>query len=86
MKSRVLAVIGLVAIFGSSAALGVLAQGGKGRMERHPEMVKALRQLRAAKESLKNAAHDYNGHRAKALDLTEQAIKEVELGIASDKH
>jgi hypothetical protein len=85
MKSRVLAVVGLVAILGSSATLGVLAQGGKGKMEKHPELIKALRQLNAAKTSLQSAKRDFDGHREKAVDLTSQAIKEVELAIASDK-
>jgi len=41
----------------------------------------AAEQLRSAKKSLENAAHEFGGHRAKALELTKKAISEVEEGI-----
>jgi len=41
----------------------------------------ALEQLKAAKGSLEEAAHDFGGHRAKALEETKKAIGEVEAGI-----
>jgi hypothetical protein len=47
----------------------------------HGHMRAALEQLRSAKKSLEQAAHDFGGHRAKALDLTKKAIDEVEDGI-----
>lgn len=47
----------------------------------HGHMRAALEQLKAAKGSLEAAAHDFGGHRAKALDLTKKAITEVEEGI-----
>ncbi|MFI4923411.1 MAG: hypothetical protein ACHP6J_06835 [Burkholderiales bacterium] len=53
--------------------------------ERHPEMKHALHALERAKGDLENAAHDYGGHRAKALQLTQQAIEEVKAGLAYDK-
>ncbi len=92
MKSRILAVVGLVAIIGTGATFHVFAQTptpapghGKGKMEKHPELIKALRQLNGAKMSLQMAARDFDGHREKAVDLTNQAIKEVEAALASDK-
>ncbi len=53
--------------------------------ERHPEMKRALHTLERAKGDLENSAHDFGGHRVKALQLTEQAIQEVKAGLAFDK-
>ena len=52
--------------------------------ERHPEIRQALRDLRAAKLALTNAAHDYKGHRSAALKLTDEAIKECEEALKAD--
>jgi len=43
----------------------------------HGHMRAALGQLKAAKGSLEEAAHDFGGHRAKALEATKKAIQEV---------
>ena len=53
--------------------------------ERHPEMKHALNALERAKGDLEKAAHDFGGHREKALQLTDQAIQEVKAGLAYDK-
>ncbi len=53
--------------------------------EQHPEMRRALHALESAKRDLEKAAHDFQGHRAKALELTNQAIGEVKAGLAADK-
>jgi len=49
-----------------------------------PKMHAALDSLRAAARSLEDATHDKGGHRAKALQLTKQAIDEVQAGIKFD--
>jgi hypothetical protein len=55
--------------------------------EEQPHMDLALRHLKNAKEELNAAVADKGGHRAKALSLTDQAIKQVEDGIKfADKH
>ena len=59
-------------------------QPGRRGQERHPELRRALRALENAKSALQQGAHDFQGHRVKALELTEQAIKEVQAGLASD--
>jgi hypothetical protein len=51
-----------------------------------PHMVAALEHLRAAKVELEVAEHDKAGHRAKALQLTKDAIAETELGIQAGRH
>lgn len=52
--------------------------------EDQPHMQEALRHLQAAAEELQRAEHDKGGHRAKALDLTQQAIRHVNEGIHYD--
>jgi hypothetical protein len=58
----------------------------------HLEMYRALHALENAKRDLEKAAHDYGGHRAKALELTDQAISEIKEGLEyvkqekSEKH
>jgi hypothetical protein len=50
-----------------------------------PQMQSALRHLRSAKGDLNRATTDKGGHRARAIELVEQAISEVEKGIAYDR-
>ncbi len=64
----------------SSAAPGWSLAGA----ERHPHMRKALNQLRAARNQLAASAHDYGGHRVTALGDVDQAITEIEAGLAWD--
>ncbi len=47
-----------------------------------PFMQEALRALNAALVSLENAVPNKGGHRARAITLVSQAIKEVRAGIA----
>ncbi|HEY0189633.1 MAG TPA: hypothetical protein VGC42_00830 [Kofleriaceae bacterium] len=51
-----------------------------------PKMQDALEHLRAAAGSLDAADHDKGGHREKALQLTRQAISQVEAGVKFDNH
>jgi hypothetical protein len=46
-----------------------------------PNMDSALSSLQSARGSLERAAHDKGGHRVRALELVNQAIGEVEMGI-----
>ena len=52
--------------------------------EDQPHMQEALRHLQAAAEELQRSEHDKGGHRAKALELTQQAIRHVNEGIHYD--
>lgn len=49
-------------------------------------MTAALASLQTAKGQLQKATADKGGHRAKAIDLVNQAITEVQAGIAFDKN
>lgn len=55
------------------------------KVGKHPEMMKARKHLETAREALMKAAHDYHGHRAAALKLVDQAIKEIDDGIAAEE-
>ena len=52
--------------------------------EKQPKMEEALVHLRYALAALKSASHDKGGHRAKAVELTEKALDEVNKGLAFD--
>lgn len=45
----------------------------------HPHIHEALEAMRNAKHELEIAEHDFDGHRAKAMDHLSQAIKEAEI-------
>ncbi len=49
--------------------------------EKHPQIHAAMRALRQAAHHLERAAHEYGGHRAKALELVKQAEEELKQGI-----
>jgi hypothetical protein len=53
---------------------------GPGHIQGH--MVNALQYLHAANNDLSQASHDKGGHRVNAMQLTNQAINEVNAGIA----
>jgi hypothetical protein len=47
--------------------------------ERHPHIDEALESMRAAKHHLESADHDFDGHRAKAIEHLDRAIHEAEI-------
>jgi len=53
--------------------------------ERHPELRRAMRALINARNALQQGATDFQGHRVKALELTNQAIQEVQTALVSDR-
>src|SRR5262249_4294686 len=99
IRSRWFAVGTLVSVLVTAAPLIVRAQvnpapetttppparHAKHHKERHPEMMKAMRALERAKGSLAHADHDFGGHRAKAAELTDAAIKESHEALEYDK-
>jgi hypothetical protein len=50
-----------------------------------PNMQAALDHLREARESLDKASADKGGHRARAIQLVNDAIAQVEAGIAYER-
>jgi hypothetical protein len=52
-----------------------------------PHMRNAVVQLREARKQLHDAAHDKGGHRARAIELINQAIKQTREGVIfADQH
>jgi hypothetical protein len=47
--------------------------------ERHPHIDEALEAMRAAKKHLETAEHDFGGHRVKAIEHLDAAIREAEM-------
>ena len=55
--------------------------------EPHPVMRRAIRQLQNVRQELQNdASRDFDGHRANAVKLIDQAIQQLQQGIQYDKH
>jgi hypothetical protein len=54
---------------------------------KHPHMHQALHELKECRAELKEAAHDFGGHREEALKATDAAIKQLEIALdaAGDK-
>jgi hypothetical protein len=52
--------------------------------ERHPEILAAIRALENAKGHLESAAHDFHGHRVKAIGHVNQALDECNKALESD--
>ena len=51
-----------------------------------PAMHEAIHQLESTREYLKtDAAHDFHGHKSAAIGHINEAIKELKLGIESDR-
>ena len=47
----------------------------------HPRLHAALHEMREARTQLKEARHDFGGHRAKALEALDNAITQVEKAL-----
>jgi len=54
--------------------------------EHHPEMHHAIHALEHSKADLEKAAHDYGGHRAKAIELINGALSELHQGLEFEEH
>ncbi|HXQ15780.1 MAG TPA: hypothetical protein VN814_14275 [Caulobacteraceae bacterium] len=74
MRTKILAVVGAMAI--SAGAGYSVAQVNQ------PHMQNALSDLQAARGELQVALTDKGGHRVAALSLVNQAIAQVQQGIA----
>lgn len=68
-----------------AAVIGAFCFGKSMATGNHPEMMAAKEKLESAKINLQKAAHDYSGHRAKAIEHVDLAIKEINDGITSVK-
>jgi hypothetical protein len=60
---------------------------GEGQAVRgqHPEIYHAMNKLKSARGDLQHAAHDYKGHRLKAIQDIDAAISELQQALAPYK-
>ncbi len=68
-----------------AAGIGQGVERGEHARERHPRIRLAIKDLRAAREELKEADHDFGGHRAMALRATDEAIIQLEAALNYDR-
>jgi hypothetical protein len=55
------------------------------KFERHPHIHRAIHELKEARVELKEAKHDFGGHREKALKDVNYAIEQLELALKFDR-
>jgi hypothetical protein len=70
------ATVALLALTAPVAFCGARDEG-----PRHPHMHHALHELKEARVELKEAAHDFGGHREKALKAVDAAIVQIEIAL-----
>jgi hypothetical protein len=73
----------MVLAAGALVAASALGYGIGLTQENQPHMQNALSDLKLARGELQVALHNKNGHRVNALNLTNQAIDEVQAGISA---
>jgi hypothetical protein len=67
------------AVFAGVALLGPGVS--RARAEEHPRLRAALYEMRHAVTELKEASHDFGGHRAKAVSALEEGVDQVEKAL-----
>ena len=67
----------------AAATLGAVLSSTQTAMADQPHMRNALQALYNAQSQLSVATHNKSGHRENALNLVNQAISEVQAGIAA---
>jgi hypothetical protein len=50
----------------------------------HPEIRDAIAALRRARDHMEHAKHDFGGHRVEAIRATDDAIRQLEIGLKYD--
>lgn len=54
-------------------------------IEPHPHIKSAVVELRAARQELQTASHDFGGHRVDAIKAIDAAIRQLQLAQQFDK-
>jgi hypothetical protein len=86
-KARIAMLVGVVALgclIGMTGGPGHSVQA-MAKLERHPHIRHALAELKEARVELKEAAHDFGGHRKAALEAVEVAIRQLNVCLKHDK-
>jgi hypothetical protein len=86
MKSKIVILLAAV-LFAGGLILGLSAHAQPApATERHPALRHAIASLQEARTYLKNANHDFGGHRAEALVQVDKALEQLRLALKYDKN
>jgi hypothetical protein len=72
---------GIYPLLTPNASAGLPAE----KLERHPHLRRSLHELREARRELQTADHDFGGHRVKAIEAVDVAIKQIEIALRYDR-
>ncbi len=61
------------------------AQPAQAPGETHPHIRAAIQELRQARRELQSAASDFCGHRAAAMQITDNAIRQLQTALECDQ-
>jgi hypothetical protein len=83
-KGICLVLLGMFLMGVTALAVGVVgAQGPVAREAgEHPNIAKAIEALEVAIGDMQRAPHDFGGHKAKAIEASQRAIKQLKLALA----
>ena len=87
------ALIAIAPVYAASPAEVIVSPAGQPlapamiavRMERHPEIRRAIASLERAKAAMQRANHDFGGHRVEALAACDNAIAQLRIALQYDK-
>jgi hypothetical protein len=88
MRNRILKVFGGILLAGVLAAPLLVSAGPQpAAQERHPVIRESIEKVEIARRDLvAYADRDFGGHRAKAVEHLDQALKELHMAMDFDKH
>ena len=84
-KWTLMAALGLGAVGAPLGYMAAVAVAAPKEEERHPRIHHAIHDLREAVKELKEADHDFKGHREEAVKACEVAIHQLEICLKVDE-
>lgn len=69
-------------VVGGLLCLGAWTLSAQNERAMHPRIARAIESLRDARQYLKEAPHDFGGHRVEALRATDEAIRQLNFALA----
>ena len=69
-------------VLGALLSAGVMTVSAQPERLRHPRIAKAIEALEDARAYMREAAHDFGGHRVEAIRATDEAIRQLRLALA----
>lgn len=69
-------------VLGVLLSAGVMTVSAQPERLRHPRISRAIEALEDARAYMREAAHDFGGHRVEAIRATDEAIRQLRLALA----